>query len=344
MGAIFGLSKPYEWQNDPDHTAIEVGAVWREIFDNLEKCSDMASFRQSDDCTLQASFDGGSTWETIFNALDCVYGGIIDKIDDGTLSPGGQQGAAGTGEPNVCYNWKVKLDGNGRWQCPMKVDNGDTITVSNVSGAWYDGAVYPVGPWNCADGLIFAAGGCGGGGSTQGTDPAPSVDHMRLIGNAANESPAFFDMYNTAITLSGAAGQDFFLQPNDSVLSDNQGSITFDVQLCKGDAWITFCGGRATPSGPDADGYFTYVSVFDSGAGGYVVDLEANCDSNKCFKVADYTVTAGSIEYVDGVQCNGSAIAPGGSIPINVSARGMFTQNSSSSFTLKIRGRQSGTW
>lgn len=35
LGAMFLLTKPYAWADDPDHTAIEVGAVWRDIYNEL---------------------------------------------------------------------------------------------------------------------------------------------------------------------------------------------------------------------------------------------------------------------------------------------------------------------
>jgi len=214
-----------------------VAAVWLDIFNNLEECA-MDTFRQYDDCTLQISRDGGSSWTTIFDAQACVAAGILDKLDDGTLAPGGQQPPGGEGEPTICYPYKVKLNGNSRWLCPLSLQAGDSVQVSNARGGWYNGAAYPVGPWNCPDGLIYALGGCGGTPTIIGTNPVPDLGSMRLIGNCAAETTPYFDMYNTTYVLSGSSTpSDFYLLPNDDVLSDNQGDITFDVLVCKG-GWI----------------------------------------------------------------------------------------------------------
>jgi len=242
MGAIYGLSKPYEWQNDPAHTAIDVGAVWREIFDNLEVCMPV-EFRQFDDCTLQASFDGGSTWSTIFQADACVAQGILDAIDSGTVSPGGQQAPGGNPTPGQCYSYNVKLDGNGRWKAPIPVVANDTITVTQAQGGWYDGDAFPIGFWNCPSGDQYQLGDCASGsGTTQPTDPEPTINHMRLIGNIASEAAPFFDMYNLTYTVTAATATDaeFYLQANDSTLGDNQGSITLKVEICRGLACDTY--------------------------------------------------------------------------------------------------------
>jgi len=236
-GAIYGLSKPYEWQDDDDHSAIAVGAVWRAIFDNLENCGLTPQFRQSDDCTLQVSFDGGVVWSDIFNAYACAVGAISDKLDDGTLGAGNGGAPGGAGTPGQCYTYKVTLRANERWTPPIAVQYGDTVQTLDITGAWYDGAAYPVGIWNCPDGLTFALGVCGGSGELQGTDPAPTIAHMRLIGYYASETDPYFDMYDTTHAIAGDGLSQFQLQANDSVLTDNEGSINFTVIVCKNAAW-----------------------------------------------------------------------------------------------------------
>lgn len=37
MGALFLLTKPYSWANDEDHTALDVAAVWKPIFDEVSE-------------------------------------------------------------------------------------------------------------------------------------------------------------------------------------------------------------------------------------------------------------------------------------------------------------------
>jgi len=62
----------------------------------------------------------------------------------------------------------------------------------------------------------------------------PAQYHMRLIGNAGG----WFDAYNTSYTIPNGTGSvDLFFQANDSDLSDNLGSIEFDVTICNYSAW-----------------------------------------------------------------------------------------------------------
>lgn len=230
-GAMFELTKAYSWGNDTAHTAIDAAAVWKVIFDNLTTCPTV-QFQQPIPCLLQASFDGGVTWVTIYDGSDCVAQGINDAIDAGTISGGSQPPAGGTGTPGQCYKYKVTLNGNSQWHAPIPVSVGDVITVSNVQGAWYDGAAFPVGPWNCGNGDIFALGVCSGSPSYDGADPCTPAPHMYLIGHIASEPTPYFGMYNGAHNMSSPGPDDFFLQANDSVLADNQGSLTFDVEIC----------------------------------------------------------------------------------------------------------------
>jgi len=238
-GSIYKLGRAFSWQDDSAHTAIDVAAVWMAIFNDLEECSPMDTFRQPDDCTLEVSRDGGLTWSAIFNASGCVDQGILDAIDSGTVSAGGQQPAGGEGTAGQCYSYRVRLDGNGRWISPIALGVGDLITVSNVQGAWWSGELLET--WACGNGYIYTLGACTGiSMGTASGDPLNTLDHMRLIGNLPNESAPFFDMFNTSYTVTDADLQNLILQANDGDLSDNDGSITFEVEICKGGWAHTF--------------------------------------------------------------------------------------------------------
>jgi len=238
MGAIDLLCKWNSWQRDGTDNAVRASEAWkRAIYDNpvFERCEMQVQFRQLTSCVLEASFDGGDTWDQIYTAENCVKDGISEAIDDGVLSPAGQQEPGGTGVIGQCYSYHVRLDGNGRWKCPIPVNAGDRLTVTNAKGGWYDGNAITLGQWNCPDGSGYVLGECGVASvGPVGTDPAPTINHMRLIGNSAAESPAYFDMYNLEYEIVATGDNDFYLQANDSQLDDNQGSITLDIELCKG--------------------------------------------------------------------------------------------------------------
>lgn len=241
-GQIEKLAHWWSWALDDDHTARDAAAVWRGIFDNLTECSDVpVMFQQPIPCLLQASFNGGVTWETIYDGTACVTEGIQDALNDGTLGGPQQPPPIGQGEQGQCYTYHVSLGAKDRWHSPIPVQENDTITVTNAKGAWTDGAVGILSVWNCPDGNIFALGACGGSPTTIGTDPAPSLSHMKVIAYVDSESPAYFEVLDTTYTVSSATPtpHELFIQANDDPLTDNDGSITFTVTICKGSsgAW-----------------------------------------------------------------------------------------------------------
>lgn len=268
-GAIYELAKAYSWGNDDAHTAKDVAAVWLDIFNNLELCNPLVQFRQPDICTLEVSFDGGSTWSEIYNAETCVTNGVNDgiqqRLDDGTLMGGGQQPGQGSGTPGQCYDFDISLAGNNKWNSPVAVEAGDLITISAVEGAWSDtNGLANI--WYCGDGGSFLLGVCSGGGTTMGGDPATAENHMRLVGNIPGAAVDWFDAYNAAYTVpAGVVLSALFLQANDSDLTDNQGSINLHIQICKS-TWthvfdfLTGDGGFVTANP-------TYTHQYTSGVG-----------------------------------------------------------------------------
>lgn len=237
-GAIYMLAKAYSWQNDDAHTALDVAAVWLDIFNNLETC-EMVRIRikPTDPCIIQLSNDGGSTWEDQADVSQCATERaqqvLQDALDDGQISGGGQQPGQGAGEPGVCYEYTITLRGNDRWHAPVALEGGDVITVDTVSGAWWDGDITHT--WRCPNGQSFLLGACTGGTITDGGDPEPTLPHMELIGNLPEDGTTpYFDMNETEYEVpSGVAPGEFYLQANDGTLEDNQGSVNFHVKICK---------------------------------------------------------------------------------------------------------------
>jgi len=237
-GQIMALSRAYSWGNDAAHTALDVAAVWKPIFDGLEPCEMVAiRLKPTDFCTIQLSLDGGSTWSDVADLSACAHAAAVDEIDQarqrGDLSGGSQQPGQGAGTPGQCYDYDITLHGNDRWHAPISIGAGDTIEVSSESGAWWDGN--SLGPWYCPDGLIFVLGACGGSPVTQSGDPIPTLAHMRIIANLpADATTPYFDMFDTLYVVPDGVSQgELYLQPNDGDLSDNQGSINLHVQVCK---------------------------------------------------------------------------------------------------------------
>lgn len=253
LGAIFDLAKPYKWANDPGHTAIQVGAVWLKIFEDLRRgcpTSDnnfgistdediMSQLRLNPDnpCIIQMwCIDH---WEDWYDPTDCGPGSVVQPGPGGEI-PGG-----------TCRTYSALINANSRWRLPSPVNDGYTITVTDTGGMWTDGAVH----WYCPDGTYNVLGICGAGSELDGPDPIPTVNHMRLIGF---DGTNYIDLMAGPYTVPAGTGPiDFMLQANDSTLGDNGGSITAKIEVCATNVADSYC----------------YEWNFLTGDGGFVLEV-----------------------------------------------------------------------
>jgi len=232
-GAMFLLTKPYAWADDAAHTALEVGAVWRDIFYNLVKnnCSapvqiiggggdEEMAIRQNPDnpCEIQSSQDG-IHW--------CTF------IDLSLCTPKPNQPGDGAPQPSPgggCQTYHGVMGAN-KWYLPTVVNTGDTILISGATGAWNDGAEIA---WRCHDGGTFFAGKCTGITALDGADPLPTEPHMCMI---AEIDGSFYNISSGLFTVpGGVTNASVTLQANDSTLTDDPGNIEFDVTVCNNQA------------------------------------------------------------------------------------------------------------
>lgn len=235
-GAMLMLSSGVNWQDDPTHKAKDVALVWREIVDAMDwGCNDVPQVQfMSSGCELSASFDGGETWQSIFNAYNCAREAAKDEIssqrNDGNIQGGGQPSGVGTGNAGQCYDWDVQLYGSQQWVFPIALEADDTVEISNVRGAWGDGPLGSLNYWYCPDGTPYILGACAGNPTTNSNDPMPTTNHMRLVGRFGD---VWQDMYYGMYTIPVDGVYNAALQANDSPIADNSGSITFHVKVCK---------------------------------------------------------------------------------------------------------------
>ena len=108
------------------------------------------------------------------------------------------------------------------------------MTTRQASGVWSDGRLGILSRWDCPDGGQYVLGACTEGYyTTESADPAPTIDHMRLIALVNGANPV--DAWNTSFAIpSGVSGAQLTFQANDIPLSDNLGAISFHIQVCKG--------------------------------------------------------------------------------------------------------------
>jgi len=230
MGAMWGLGRAFEWQNDDAHTALQVAEVWRRVFYTIKPCNvippntagfagagggdDEFMIRQNPDnpCLLETSVNG-TEWCTWADLSLCV--------------PGGTQPGGGSEQPppggSACYNGQMA--GNSQWLLPTVVRTGYVITVSNLGGAVGDA---PFGGWTCPDGTVFLFGACvPSTGGHAGGDPSGTAFHGALI---VSIDGTWYDITSGPITVPGGVSSvPVYFQVNDSDISDNQGQYTFKV-------------------------------------------------------------------------------------------------------------------
>jgi len=221
LGAIRGLGSAVNWQDDVGHTAKDVANVWRDVFDLIvmgncaQAGSDDVQFRQNG-CLLQFSVDCVN-WFTLYDPTDCIR------------EVTGQPGPSGTPGAGDCKEYDVTLQANQQWMLPTTVSDGYTIEISNVQGAWSDGATN----WYCTDGTPYILGQCVGLKGHAGGDPSGSLYHMAIIGKIQAGTPVYFDATGGTYTVPGGTGQQSVsFQANDSDISNNSGQVSFHVKVC----------------------------------------------------------------------------------------------------------------
>jgi len=230
-GAIFLLSKPYAWADDPAHTALQVGQVWRDIFYAMRpgNCAvtppilptgnieDFAMpLRVDCDCNVFVTCCDGTEKQIL--TADQVREAIGVQPGSGAIQP-----PAGGG----CQQYSIGLPGNGRWLLPTPVNTGDTIEISGAQGLFYENSS---GLWFCPDGSQFILGVCTGITGTSGTNPIPSANTGRLI---AQIGSTFYDVIGSTFTVpAGHSNSQVIFQQNTDDLANGSGNVTALVTVC----------------------------------------------------------------------------------------------------------------
>jgi len=223
-GAILNLASALNWQDDPDHTAREVALVWREIYDLIVLCKPADITIESWDEDLTSLCESLRWHNGVLQGLCC---GDWVNIPGGGPSTNVQPTDGGTPVAGSTTCYKAVLQANGKWLLPVQVSEGDIITVNGAVGGWSDGTI----SWYCPNGGFYTLGACGTGSAPSGSDPVPTISHMRLI---AEVDTTFYDAIDNAIAVpAGLTDVNVTFQANDASLSDNFGSIAFDVCVKK---------------------------------------------------------------------------------------------------------------
>lgn len=230
FGALYDLTLWLSWQRDPAKQGIQAAQVWKEIWVNL-------AAQSCNPPTVGVGTDGGEDFMIRQNPTNpCILESSVDGVtwcqwaDLSKCIPSSNQPGAGTAQPapGGCSTFQGQFNASEQFLVPVPVSTGDTLNLTNVTGAGNDGAS---GTWNCPDGTVFFAGAClVGTGATVGTDPLPSVKHMRLIWKIGG---SYYDAMAGVFTVpAGVSNVQPVLLVNDSPASDDNGSYQFTLQVC----------------------------------------------------------------------------------------------------------------
>jgi len=271
-GALLDLASAYKWQDDPTHKAKDVAIVWRNIIDSLKygPCGPVNIYpngaEQEDFMPLRVDCDC-NVWVT------CCDGTEMQLATKAMLDQSTQPGA-GTEQPPAgggCATYAAKLNGNGLWLLPTVVSTGDTIEITEASGATYNPAN---GYWYCPDGSQFFAGACVPYPILDGANPMPSVPSGRII---AKIGATFYDVYGSAFTVpSGITSQPVQFQVNYADITTAGGTLSFNVTVCNNQAasWSVMQNFELSTANWAADvpGASGTQSVWSAGVGWVSVD------------------------------------------------------------------------
>lgn len=305
MGQLNALASAYSWSDDPAHTALDVAKVWREIFDNLQRCAQppvtiKLGAEGGDEQLIRQNPDNPCLLETSINGTDWCPFADLSLCIAGPSQPGAGAPQPQPGGGVECYH--AELSANEQWLLPTAVNAGDVLVISGVSGAWSDGT-----NWYCPNGQAFILGLCTGLFPVlSSTDPLPTQPHGSLVTKIA---AAWSEVgLGASLTVpSGVAEGQVIFQMNDDSRSDNSGTLVFDVCVTNNQlgAWsvvfdFTLASHSAefnhgSENGNDPKGWVSGVG-YQSGLSGWIVSLTTNATapSGPCV-IEKIEVTAGTL-------------------------------------------------
>lgn len=239
-GWLYEMGYGKRWEKNTAHDGVIVAALWQKIFEDarinfLQRLceppdltgggidqEDFMPLRVDCDCNVFVTCCDGTEKQILTG--DQVQALINNQPGDGAPQP--QPGGG-------CQTYRASFPANNKWLLPTVVSTGDTLTFNNLTGVTNDGGSLD---WRCPDGNLFFAGACVGTTHFNGTDPMPTVPHMRVI---ANIDGTFYDVLPGPFTIpSGIANAQVYFQVNDSDITNNAGSIGFDVVACNNQATV----------------------------------------------------------------------------------------------------------
>jgi len=223
----------------------------------------------------------------------------VKALMSGQPGPGSEQPQPGGG----CVTYHGVMGAAGPWYVPTVFNSGDTIEFVSFDGVTFDGGGID---WRCADGGLFFAGANTGVKVNDPGDPINTTAHQKII---ASINGTFYDVFPGPFTIPGGISNgQMQLQINDSDLSNDAGTLTFDLKVCnqQDQSWTSIFSFELSDYGALihtlAYGQWTagqgYTQTIAPGAGGMALALQL---------LGAPTVTSMVAYYAASAQVGGSA-------------------------------------
>lgn len=187
----------------------------------------MLRIKPTDDCIIQKLDCTTGDWVDWFSA-NCAEEDLTPPMRTSvtrTIGEAHGQPADDEPAPSTCVEYDLILTGNNQVILPVHVDENDLITISNSRGQVSEnaGVLGTVAAYYPPSGATDIAG---------SGYPLPGLNKMRLIMSVGG---TWYDAYNVIdFTIpSGVAQDNLVFMVNDDSISDNMGTLSFHVKICK---------------------------------------------------------------------------------------------------------------
>ncbi len=231
LGVLYDLTLWNSWQRDTAHRAIVAAQLWKRIWIDLvntplgcpqtdfgvsieASMADQIRINPDDMCIIQMwCIDH---WENWYDPRSCIASGAVQPGPGGPITSGD------------CKSQALSVHANSQLIIPFALKEGNVVTASNLAGGVWDGDVLH--SWQCPDGSVYALGACGATGPANASGPMPTLPYGRLL---LLVNGVYYDLAGGPVVLPvGMPDSDGYLQINDTVLGDNQGSFSLTLSVC----------------------------------------------------------------------------------------------------------------
>jgi hypothetical protein len=237
LGCLFQLTLSTTWS-----------ATGQDLQDALQMANDLILIFQlaKPGCAVMPSGPEGTQGDEMCCCLRMVDGNLqvfscgewktVDGWDASAIAP--RQPGTGSPQPpdGGCQKYSGAIEPTVSWLYPTPVSAGDTVTVSNLQGAWSPSQFTDI--WLCPDGNLFFAGFCVDG--TQAFDAGAPMPSAPLNGTILFDGTNYYDVSlaanpGTPVTVTiapGVSNAQLLIRCNFHGGVEPAGTVTFDTQVC----------------------------------------------------------------------------------------------------------------